>query len=75
MAFLPNKEGPIVLRTFKSFLNQVEYRDYKCTRFRTDCGTEYNNYKIYAYRLNKGITWEGIIPGNPQINGKSERLG
>ena len=30
---------------------------------------------MYAFWLNKGITWEGIVPGNPQMNGKSERLG
>ena len=28
-----------------------------------------------AFRLSKGITWEGTVPGNPQMNGKSERLG
>ena len=75
VAFLPNKEGPTVLGAFKTFLNQVEHSECKCTRFRTDCGTEYDNYDIYAFRLTKGIIWEGIIPGNPQINGKSERLG
>ena len=75
VAFLPNKEGPTVLGAFKSFLSQVEHGDCKYTRFRTDCGTEYDNYQMYAFRLTKGITWEGIVPGNPQMNGKSERLG
>lgn len=75
VTFLPNKEGPTVLGAFKSFLNQVEHGDCRCTRFRTDCGTEYDNYEMYAFRLHKGITWEGIVPGNPQMNGKSERLG
>lgn len=75
VTFLSNKEGPTVLGAFKSFLNQVEHGDCRCTRFRTDCGTEYDNYEMYAFRLHKGITWEGIVPGNPQMNGKSERLG
>ena len=75
VAFLPNKEGPTVLGVLKSFLNQVEHSNYKYTRFRIDCGTEYDNYQIYAFRLTKGITWEGIVPGNPQMNSKSERLG
>ena len=73
--FLPNKDGPTVLAAFKAFLNQVEHGDRKCTRFRSDCGSEYDNYEMYAFRLSKGITWEGIIPGEPQMNGKSERLG
>ena len=56
VAFLPNKEGPTILGAFKSFLNQVEHGNCKCTRFRTDYGTKYNNYEMYAFRLNKGIT-------------------
>ena len=56
VVLLPNKEGPIVLGAFKSFLNYVEYGDCKCTRFRTDCGIEYDNYEIYAFRLTRGIT-------------------
>ena len=73
--FIPDKRGPTVLAAFRSFFNQVEYGERKYTRFRSDCGREYNNYNIYAFRLSKGITWEGIIPGEPQMNGKSERLG
>ena len=72
---LSNKDGPTVLGTFKLFLNQIEHGDCVCTRFRSDCGTEYDNYEMYAYRLFKGIIWEGIVSGNSQINGKLERLG
>ncbi len=72
---LPDKDGPHVLAAFKSFLQQVEHGDCICTQLRSDCGREYDNYDIYAYRLSKGIIWEGIVPGNPQMNGKSERLG
>ena len=71
---LPNKDDTTALTAFKSFLNQVEHGERKCTRLRSDCGTEFNNYDMYAFRLAKGITWEGNVPGNPQINGKSERL-
>ena len=73
--FLSNKDGPTVLAAFKSFLNEVEHGECKCTRLRSDCGTEYDNYAMYAFRLSKGITWEGVVPGEPQMNGKSERLG
>ena len=72
---LVNKSSEVVLAAFKMFLNDVEHGDLRCTRLRTDCGTEYDNYRMEAYRLSKGITWEGIVPGNPQMNGKSERLG
>ena len=55
---LSAKQGrPTVLGAFKSFLNQVEHGDCKCTRFRTDCSTEYDNYEMYAFRLVKGFTW------------------
>ena len=72
---LPDKSGPTVLSAFKMYLNEVEHGECKCTRLRSDCGSEYDNYKMEAYRLSKGITWEGTVPGNPQMNGKSERLG
>ena len=73
--FMPDKAGPTVLGSLKLFLNQVEHGDCRCTRLRSDCGTEYDNYDIYANRLFKGTTWKGTVPGNPQMNGKPERLG
>lgn len=73
--FLPNKERPTVLAAFKFFLNQVEHEDLNCIRLRTNCDSEYNNYKMYTFRLFKGIIWEENIPGESQINKKSKRLG
>ena len=72
---LPSKDGPVVLAALKSFLQAVEHGDRKCTRFRSDCGREFDNYDMYAFRLSKGIVWEANVPGNPQMNGKLERLG
>lgn len=54
--FMPDKAGPMVLGALKLFLNQVEHGDCRCARLRSDCGTEYDNYDMYAYRLFKGIT-------------------
>ena len=45
-----------MLTVFKIFFNKVKYRDYKYTRLCSNCGLEYNNYKIKAFRLSKGIT-------------------
>lgn len=54
--FMSDKAGFIVLGTLKLFQNQVEHGDCRCTRLRLDCGIEYDNYDMYAYRLFKGIT-------------------
>ena len=53
--FLSNKNRPIVLIVFRSFLNKVKYEEYKYTRFRSDYDKEYDNYIIYAFYLFKGI--------------------
>ena len=53
--FMLNKKGLTILAILKSFLNQVEYKECVCTRFRNDCDTEYDNYEMYTFRLTKGI--------------------
>ena len=59
--FLSNKSELTILIAFKFFLNQVEYENSKCIRLRTNCDSKYNNYKIYIFRLSKGIIWEANI--------------
>ena len=41
----------------------------------TDGGGEYDSNEFAKSREKKGSIWEPIIPGNPQMNGKIEKLG
>ena len=38
-------------------------------------GGEYNSHEFTKFRDKHGIVWGPIIPGNPQTNGVTERLG
>ena len=54
---------------------QARNQDSKVKRLRTDYGGEYEDYAFDVDRAEDGITWEPIIPGNPEQNGAAERLG
>ena len=71
---LSNKFSQFVLIVFKLFLNNIKYNDYRYTRLRSDYDTKFQNYKIEAFRLFRGIIWKGIVSDNPQMNNKSERI-
>lgn len=60
---------------FKRFCarNETPYR--KVRRLRTDYGGEYEDYGFDIDRAECGISWEPIVPGNPEQNGAVERLG
>ena len=72
---LKDKSATSVVGAFRLFASMVEHSDKKITRLRSDCGTEYDNLEMLDFRLSKGIIWKPTVPGNPQMNGKSERLG
>ncbi len=59
----------------KSGVLRNEKGDKKVRRLRTDSGGEYDSKAFAQFRDEKGIIWEPIIPGNPQINSVAERLG
>ena len=68
------------LNCFKHFKQKYEtpdrlIRHIKIRRFRTDNGGEYSSQEMADYLFQCGITHEFTIPGNPQQNGASERLG
>ena len=71
--FLKQKAG--VFGAFKHFRQHHERGDTRVRRLRTDNGGEFNSKEWEAYEEEHGVTWEPTIPGNPQMNGKSERLG
>ena len=69
-----------VFDCFKHFKQKYEtpdrlIRHIKIRRFRTDNGGEYSSQEMAGYLFQHGITHEFTVPGNPQQNGASERLG
>ncbi len=64
-----------VLDSFKNYLLRNEHGENRCRRLRSDGGGEYDSQAWYDFRSEHGIKWESIVPGNPQQNGKAERLG
>jgi hypothetical protein len=69
-----------VFNCFKHFKQKYEtpdrlIRHIKIRRFRTDNGGEYSSQEMADYLFQYGITHEFTVPGNPQQNGASERLG
>ena len=72
---LRDKSAKSVLDAFCMYANQAEHDDCTITRLWSGCGTKYDNSLMLEYRLSKGITWEPTMPGTPQVNGRSERLG
>lgn len=69
-----------VFNCFKHFKQKYETQDrlirhIKIRRFRTDNGGEYSSQEMTDYLFQYGITHEFTVPGNPQQNGASERLG
>lgn len=73
VSFLKRKSE--VLQAFRNYLARNERGDRRNHRLRTDGGGEYDSNEWTAFREEKGIIWEPIIPGNPQQNGSAERLG
>jgi hypothetical protein len=60
---------------FKRFRETHERADMKVHRLRMDNGGEYTSIEFKNYLSDNGIAPEYTVPGNPQQNGKSERLG
>ena len=52
---LINKFNKIIFITSKIFLNNIKYNNYRYTRFRINCESKFDNYKIKTYRLFKNI--------------------
>ncbi len=52
-----------------------EKDDKRVRRLRTDDSGKYDSKAFAQFREEKSIIWELIIPGYPQMNGASERLG
>ena len=64
-----------VTEKFIQFLKFVETQSEKrIKRLRSDNGTEFTCKKFQNIILQNGIKHETIIPGNPQQNGRSERV-
>jgi len=60
---------------FKRFRETHERADIKVHRLRMDNGGEYTSTEFKNYLSSHGIIPEYTVPGSPQQNGKSERLG
>lgn len=73
VALLRAKSG--VFQAFQNYKKQNEYGDRRIKRLRSDNGGEYNSTEFNKFRFDNGIQWEPNIPGNPEQNGKAERLG
>lgn len=57
---------------FKAYLESLGFR---ICRIRIDNGGEYMSKAFIDYLLQSGIKQEPTVPGNPQMNGASERFG
>lgn len=71
--FLTQKSD--VFKTAKQYYLQFKQGDSRIRRLRTDWGGEYDSIKWKEFCEEKGIHWELGVPGNPEMNGASERLG
>ena len=60
---------------FKRFQARNQHGGIIVRRLRTDYGGKFEDYEFDVHRGDHGITWEPIIPGNPEHNGATERLG
>ena len=63
------------LTSFKALKANVEHGDAVIKRLHSDEDKVIGDKDFADYRYDHGIGWEPSIPGNPQMNGASERLG
>ena len=64
-----------VIKAAQQYCLHYERGDNRIWRLRTDWGGEYDSLEWDRFQKEKGINWEPTVPGNPEMNGTSERLG
>ena len=69
------KNKSMVFLCFRRFKSFYERDGRRIRRFRTDNGGEYMGHDFQQFLADNGIFHEPTVPGNPQQNGESERLG
>ena len=73
VVLLTKKSG--VLSAFKGYCLHHEKRDKRIRRLRKDGAGKYDSHQFTKFRDERGIIWEPIVLGNPQMNGAAEQLG
>ena len=64
-----------VFDCFRNFKQHYERLDRKIYRLRANNGREYTSKAMLRYLFLTGITPEFTVPGNPQQNSTTEKLG